>query len=53
MLKVDKVLTAPSKEDFSSERQALMSQYKSRMNFQIYQALEELSEIKDNRAKFY
>ena len=45
MLKVDKVLTAPSKEDFSSERQALMSQYKSRMNFQIYQALEELSEI--------
>ena len=52
MFRVDQVITAPVITDnnsFSSTKINLQN----RANFEAYQALEELAEVKDNRAKFY
>jgi len=52
-LKVDKVISAPESPDFSSAKNSIVNNLKSRASFQAYQALVELFDIEDNRAKFY
>ncbi len=52
-LKVDKVITATENSDFSNAKNSIVNSIKSRSSFQAYQALVELFEVKDNRAKFY
>jgi len=52
-LKVDKVIPAPENSDFLNAKNSIVNSLKSRSSFQAYQALAELFDIKDNRAKFY
>ena len=52
-LKVDKVIAAAEISDFSSAKNSIANSLKSRSSFQAYQALVELFDVKDNRAKFY
>lgn len=53
VVRVDQVITAPAITDNSSVSQASKINLQSRANYEAYQALEELAEVKDNRAKFY
>ena len=53
VVRVDKVITAPTISDNSSTLQKSKVNLQSRANFEAYQALEELADVKDNRAKFY
>ena len=53
VVRVDQVITAPAITDNSSVFQASKINLQSRANYEAYQALEELAEVKDNRAKFY
>ena len=52
-LKVDKVIAAAEISDFSNAKNSIANSLKSRSSFQAYQALVELFDVKDNRAKFY
>ena len=52
-LKVDKVIAAPESSDVSSAKNSIVNNLQSRSSFQAYQALVELFDVKDNRAKFY
>ncbi|MFL2569309.1 MAG: peptidylprolyl isomerase [Flavobacteriales bacterium] len=52
-LKVDKVIAAAENTDFSNVKNSIVNSLKSRSSFQAYQALVELFDVKDNRAKFY
>ena len=52
-LKVDKVIAAAENTDFSNAKNSIVNSLKSRSSFQAYQALVELFDVKDNRAKFY
>ncbi len=52
-LKVDKVIVAAENTDFSNAKNSIVNSLKSRSSFQAYQALVELFDVKDNRAKFY
>ena len=52
-LKVDKVIAAPENSDVSSAKNSIVNNLQSRSSFQAYQALVELFDVKDNRAKFY
>ncbi len=52
-LKVDKVIPAAENSDFSNAKNSIMNSLKSRSSYQVYQALVELFDIKDNRAKFH
>ena len=52
-LKVDKVIAAADNTDFSIAKNSIVNSLKSRSSFQAYQALVELFDVKDNRAKFY
>ena len=53
MLKVDKVIPAAENSDFSNAKNSIINNLKSRSSYQVYQALVELFDVKDNRAKFY
>ena len=53
VVRVDQVISAPAITDNSSVSQATKINLQSRANYEAYQALEELAEVKDNRAKFY
>ena len=52
-LKVDKVIAAAENTDFANTKNSIVNSLKSRSSFQAYQALVELFDVKDNRAKFY
>ena len=52
-LKVDKVIAAAENSDFSNAKNSIINSLQSRSSFQAYQALVELFDVKDNRAKFY
>ncbi|MBL6663161.1 MAG: SurA N-terminal domain-containing protein [Flavobacteriales bacterium] len=52
-LKVDKVIASAENSDFSNAKNSIINTLKSRSSFQAYQALVELFDVKDNRAKFY
>ena len=53
VLKVDKVIPAAENSDFSNAKNSIINNLKSRSSYQVYQALVELFDVKDNRAKFY
>lgn len=53
VVRVDQVITAPAITDGSSFSQVSKINLQNRANSEAYQALEELAEIQDNRAKFY
>ncbi|MDA8963510.1 SurA N-terminal domain-containing protein [bacterium] len=53
MIQVDKVIASPSSVEFASTKNSIISTLKSRSSFQVYQALLELADVKDNRADFY
>jgi peptidyl-prolyl cis-trans isomerase D len=53
MIRVDKVIAAPENTDFSSTKNSILSNLQSRASFQAYQALVELNDVNDKRAKFY
>tara|TARA_B100000900_G_scaffold416193_1_gene449913 strand:- start:4677 stop:6734 length:2058 start_codon:yes stop_codon:yes gene_type:complete len=53
VVRVDQVITAPTNTDNSSVSKVSKINFQSRANYEAYQALEELAEVKDNRAKFY
>ena len=53
MIRVDQVITAPQLSDYSSNALSEKINLQSRANFEVFQALEELAEVKDNRSKFY
>lgn len=53
VVRVEQVITAPVINDDSSLSQATKINLQGRANYEAYQALEELAEVKDNRAKFY
>ena len=53
VVRVEQVITAPVINDDSSFSQATKINLQGRANFEAYPALEELAEVKDNRAKFY
>ena len=53
VVRVDQVITAPTKTDNSSFSQVSKINLQNRANNEVYKALEELAEIQDNRAKFY
>ena len=53
VVRVDQVITAPAITDNSSFSQVSKINLQNRANNEAYQALEELAEIQDNRAKFY
>ena len=53
VVRVDQVITAPAITDNSSFSQVSKINLQSRANNEAYQALEDLAEIKDYRAKFY
>ncbi len=52
-LNVDKVMTSAANSEFSNAKNSIINNLQSRSSFQVYQALVELFDIKDNRAKFY
>jgi peptidyl-prolyl cis-trans isomerase D len=52
VIRVDKV-TANASSDYSFTKSNLQTSLSSKTNFQTYQALENLTDIKDNRATFY
>ncbi len=52
IIRVDKV-TANASSDYSFTKSNLQTSLSSKTNFQTYQALENLTDIKDNRATFY
>jgi len=52
-LKVDKVIEAAENSDFLNAKNSIVNSLQSRSSFQVYQALVELFDVKDNRAKFY
>ena len=53
MLKVDKVINPAENSDFSNTKNTIVSALRSRSTYQVYQALLELFDVKDNRSKFY
>lgn len=53
MIRIDQVITAPQLSDYSSNALSEKINLQSRANFEVFQALEELAEVKDNRSKFY
>tara|TARA_B100000683_G_scaffold166048_1_gene159891 strand:- start:7396 stop:9453 length:2058 start_codon:yes stop_codon:yes gene_type:complete len=53
VVRVDQVITAPAITDNSSFSQVSKINLQSRANNEAYQALEDLAEIQDYRAKFY
>ncbi len=53
VLKVDKVIPAAENSDFSNAKNSIINNLKGRSSYQVYQALVELFDVKDNRAKFY
>ncbi len=53
VVRVDKVIEAPTITDNSSVFQVSKVNLQSRATYEAYQALEELAEVKDNRSKFY
>ena len=53
MIRVDKVIVAPENTDFSSAKNSILNNLQSRASFQAYQALVELNDVNDKRAKFY
>ena len=44
---------SPAEKNYTSLKQQLDIQLKSRANFEVYNAIKELADIEDNRAKFY
>ncbi len=53
VVQVDKVITAPTNGDNSSLSQVSKINLQSRANIEVYQALEKLAEVEDNRSNFY
>lgn len=53
VLKVDKVITAPPNSDNSSLSQLSKINLQNRANTEVFQALEKLAEVEDNRSNFY
>ena len=53
VLQVDNVITAPPNSDNSSLSQLSKINLQNRANIEVYQALEKLAEVEDNRSNFY
>lgn len=53
VVQVDKVITAPHNSDNSSLSQVSKINLQNRANIEVFQALEKLAEVEDNRFNFY
>ena len=53
VLQVDNVITAPPNSDNSNLSQLSKINLQNRANIEVYQALEKLAEVEDNRSNFY
>lgn len=53
MIRVASIEEAPATADYSINKQQLARNYQSRVDYEVYQALEDISNVVDNRAKFY
>ncbi|MGC6469823.1 MAG: SurA N-terminal domain-containing protein [Flavobacteriales bacterium] len=53
VVQLDKVIEGAMSDNFLSNKNSLESSLQSRSTFQVYQALQDLVDIKDNRANFY
>jgi peptidyl-prolyl cis-trans isomerase D len=53
IMQVDEVKTAPATTDYKNQINTLAQQFKSRAEYEVFEALKEKSDIKDNRIKFY
>ena len=50
---VDAVTEAPEVTDFTASKKTLSQQLSTRVDYEVYDALKENADIKDNRVKFY
>jgi len=53
VVSTEAIKESPAPKDYSALKKQLESQLQPRADFEVYNALKELSEIEDNRAKFY
>jgi peptidyl-prolyl cis-trans isomerase D len=53
IMQVDEVKAAPATTDYKNQINTLAQQLKSRAEYEVFEALKEKSDIKDNRIKFY
>ena len=50
---VDNVVEAPEVTDFAPAKKQLAQTLSSRADYEVYEALKDKAEVKDNRVKFY
>lgn len=53
IMMVENVKPAPTATDYKQQQNNLQSQLKSRVDYEVFEALKDKTEIKDNRIKFY
>lgn len=53
VVSTEAIKESPAPKDYSALKKQLESQLQPRADFEVYNALKELAEIEDNRAKFY
>ena len=52
-VKLENITDAPAKEDFTAEKQQIRQTKASRAEFDVFNALKENADIKDNRSRFF
>ena len=53
VVSTESIKESPAPKDYTALKKQLESQLQPRADFEVYNALKELAEIEDNRAKFY